>query len=138
MLQKLLEAQLSKSVQDQIRAGIGHVPKNDADEILANVAKLDVSKLRGIVVIAVSDIEDPTRGSGIDVQTFVAGTPATLEPLMDLAVYQIEEKLRNPSAPVKGEVCPGCGEVHDDFNDFEEPGSGIGMLLALLAKGRSR
>lgn len=155
MLQKLLEMQLSNAVQEQIRAGVGTIPKNDADDILTRVAQLDASKLRGIVVIIASDLEDPHRGQGIDVQTLVAGTPATLDPLLELGSHQIDEKLRSP----EGEVCPGCGEVHGSGEDFldellrrdrtmnfgrdplergNELHSGLALLLALAATGRKR
>lgn len=153
MLQKLLEAQLSKAVQEQVLAGVGTIPKNDADDILTRVAQLDASKLRGIIVIAALDLEDPVRGSGVDVQTLVAGTPATLDPLLELASFQIDERLNSKS---DGEVCPGCGEVHEGGEDFLEqllrrgPGTpprsqpnedmlgGLGLLLALSAMGRKR
>ena len=163
MLQKLLEAQLSNAVQEQIRAGVGTIPKNDADDILTRVAQLDASKLRGIIVIVASDLEDPHRGRGIDVQTLVAGTPATLDPLLELGSFQIDEKLQNPSEAADGEVCPGCGEVHGSGEDFLDellrrgPGSdrtmnfgrdplqrgtelhsGLALLLALSAMGRKR
>lgn len=159
MLQKLLEAQLSNAVQEQIRAGVGTIPKNDADDILTRVAQLDASKLRGIIVIVASDLEDPVRGAGVDVQTLVAGTPATLDPLLELGSHQIDEKLQNPG----GDVCPGCGEVHGSSEDFLDellrrgPGSdrtmnfgrdplergnelhsGLALLLALSAMGRKR
>ena len=161
MLQKLLEAQLSQAVQEQIRAGVGTIPKNAADVILTRVAQLDASKLRGIIVIAALDLEDAQRGAGIDVQTLVAGTPATLDPLLELGAHQIDEKLQNPAAD--GEVCPGRGEVHGNSEDFLDellrrgPGndrtmnfgrsplergnelhSGLALLLALAATGRKR
>lgn len=151
MLQKLLEAKLAMTVQNQISAGIGPVPKADADDILTKVAQLDASKVRGIIVIVATDLEDPERGAGIDVSTFIAGTDATLDPLMELASFQLDEKLSNPSAPIEGEVCPGCGEVHDLEGGLEEllrrgpsrprgdsPSAGLGLLMALLAKGRAR
>ena len=152
MLQKLLEAQLSKAVQEQILAGVGTIPKNDADDILTRVAQLDASKLRGIIVIAALDLEDPVRGSGVDVKTLVAGTPATLDPLLELGSHQIDEKLQNPG----GQVCPFCDNVHGSGEDFLEqllrrgPGTpprpqpneemlgGLGLLLALSAMGRKR
>lgn len=34
MLQKLLEMKLSQAVQEQLRAGVGPVPKEHADELL--------------------------------------------------------------------------------------------------------
>lgn len=156
MLQKLLEMKLSQAVREQLRAGVGTVPKNDADDILTRVAQLDASRLRGIIVIAALDLEDPVRGSGVDVQTLVAGTPATLDPLLELASFQIDEKLQNPDAVADGEVCPDCGVVHGSGEDFLEellrrgPGTpprgrpneemlgGIGLLLALSAMGRKR
>ncbi|QKW95595.1 hypothetical protein AXL3_45 [Stenotrophomonas phage vB_SmaS-AXL_3] len=156
MLQKLLEAQLSNAVQEQIRAGVGTIPKNDADDILTRVAQLDASKLRGIVVIVASDMDG---GRGVDVQTLVAGTPATLDPLLELGSHQIDEKLQNPG----GDVCPGCGEVHGSSEDFLDellrrgPGNDrtmnfgrdplergnelhadLGLLFALAAMGRKR
>lgn len=152
MLQKLLEAQLSQAVQEQIRAGVGTVPKNDADDILIRVAQLDASKLRGIIVIAALDLEDAQRGAGIDVQTLVAGTPATLDPLLELAIFQIDEKLQQLS----DEKRPGCGKVHGGGEDFldellrrgpgtpprgqpnEEMLGGLALLLALAATGRKR
>lgn len=129
MLQKLLETQLSHAVMSQIKAGVGTIPKDQADELLTKAAQLDVSKLRGLIIISVSDLEDPTRGAGIDVATLVAGTPATLNPLLELASFQIDEKLRNPDAPVKGEVCAGCGEVHDF------PDGGEDFIDQLLRRG---
>lgn len=151
MLQKLLEMKLSKAVQEQVLAGVGTVPKNDADDILTRVAQLDATKIRGLVIIAASDIDN-----GVDVQTLMAGTPATLDPLMGLAVFQISEKLQNPDTVVEGEVCPGCGEVHGSGEDFldqllrrgsgtpprpqpnEDMLGGLGLLLALSAMGRKR
>lgn len=152
MLQKLLEIKLAQAVQDQTRAGVGNVPKDDADELLTKVAQFDASKLRGLIVIAAFDLNDPQRGPGIDVQTLVAGTPATLDPLLELASFQIDEKLQNPDMMVKGEICPGCGEIHDDLdNGLEEllrrgPGrprggnqsGGLDWLMDLLTKGRVR
>src|SRR3546814_12318498 len=81
MLQKLLEMKLSQAVQEQLRAGVGAVPKEHADELLTEVAQLDATKIRGLIVIVASDLEDPHRGQGIAVQTLVAGPPATLPPL---------------------------------------------------------
>lgn len=153
MLQKLLEMKLSQAVQEQLRAGVGAVPKEHADELLTKVAQLDATKIRGLIVIVASDMDN---GVGVDVQTLVAGTPATLDPLLELASFQIDEKLQNPDAVADGEVCPGCGEVHGSGEDFLDellrrgPGprranpieddslGGLGLLLALSAMGRKR
>lgn len=147
MLQKLLEMQLSQAVQEQLRAGVGPVPKEHADELLTKVAQLDATKIRGLIVIVASDVDN---GAGIDVQTLVAGTPATLDPLLELGSHQIDEKLQNSG----GDVCPDCGEVHGSGEDFLDellrrgPGSrranpiaddslgGLALLLALSTMGR--
>lgn len=120
MIKQLLELSLSQAVQAQIKAGVPAVPKDHADEILTQVAQLDASKLRGLIVIAATDLEDPVHGNGVGVNTFVVGTPATLEPLLDLGNYQVAEKLENPTQLAEDELCPGCGEKHGGQRDVED------------------
>lgn len=143
MLKKMLEAKLSQNVQQQLKAGVGPIPASEADELLLQVAQLPHDRLRGLIVIAAVDIEDPARGAGLDVRTIVAGNASTLEPLLELGAEQISEKLEDPTRTVDGEICPGCGEVHGQGEDFLEellrrgPGGGKpdnaleGLMLAL-------
>lgn len=120
MIKQLLELVLLQAVQAQVKAGVPAIPKDDADEILARVAQLDASKLRGLIVIAATDLEDPVHGNGVDVDTFIVGTPATLGPLLDLGNYQIGEELGNSTHLMADEPCPNCGERHCGPRNIED------------------
>lgn len=122
MLSQLLQAKLGAAVQAQTQMGIGPVPKDDADELLLRLAQLPHDRVRGLIVIAALDIDSPVRGQGLDIQTFALGTPATLDPLLDLGCSQLDEKLQHPDQLVPGEVCRDCGCPHVNFANEENFG----------------
>lgn len=123
MLSYLLQAKLGEAVSAQAKLGIGPVPLADANEMLLRLSQLPHDRLRGLIVIAALDDENPTSSQGLNIQTFALGTPTTLEPLLELGSHVLDEKLANPERLMEGEICRDCGCEHTHFDNVENFGS---------------
>lgn len=115
LLRDVASQKVARIAAEQVQAGLGPIPKEHADNLLLETAQLPHDKLRGLIVIAATDMDDPVRGKGVDVKFISGGTGEFTEALLELLAVTLTQELK-AAKPVKGERCPGCGEVHDEVS----------------------
>lgn len=125
MLEELSEQRVVLTAQLQQQAGLGPVPAHEVNRIFAALSQVPLNRVRGLITIAAVDSQDPLKGPGIEVMLGVAGTGQMLDALNNLVIAKVEVEREARTTP-QGEVCPGCGEVHEE-GDF-----GAALLTALL------
>lgn len=130
LLRDLAAQTVARIAAEQVKSGLGPIPKDQADNLLLEVAQLPHDQLRGLIVIAATDMDDPVRGKGVDVKFVSGGTPEFTNALLELLVVTLTPEL-NATKPAKGEPCLGCGQVHAEF-DIE---SDLEQLLRSTGRG---
>lgn len=141
-LERVLGAKISGIIKGQIDNGVAPIPMDQANRLMNEVAKLDLTKLRGIMVIAAT--EDLERG-GAHINTYFAGTQQLMDALMELQAVRLSNVADHPDVaaiPPGSKRCEDCGGFHPAEADGENIESRIDAfidnLMDPLNAGKSR
>lgn len=117
-LQEALQARVSEICKGQRENGVGYMPANESAEIVKTLSEVDLTKVRALVVVAVTDADQDGK-EGTLVGLAIGGTAQLLDATFDLVKNQLETSVEERTADDTCQ-CRKCKRRRGELNDAGE------------------
>lgn len=131
-IKKFMQHQLATIAEYQRKTGVETVPKEQVEQVMAELARHREKGLRGLIMFAAYD---KPNDDGVDVLIGAVGTPTMLRPLLAVGTAQVHESLDGNNRQQPGKPCDVCGDVHVNADHEQVDGLGEDFLDILTRRG---